>query len=204
MLQDGEFEPVGSTETRQVDVRLVAATNRDLETMVEDGTFRRDLLYRLNVFPVHLAPLRERGEDVVLLAEAFARKLADRAGCRAVTLTEDAKAKLRRYDWPGNVRELENVMERALITSLDGCTPNLERALPDSPTHADSSPTPDSADLRILTATEMQDLERTNLLRALEAACWKVAGKGGAAERLGLNANTLASRMRSLGIERPR
>jgi PAS domain S-box-containing protein len=204
VLQDGEFEPVGSTETRRVDIRLVAATNRDLEAMVEDGTFRRDLLYRLNVFPVHLPPLRERGEDVVLLAEAFARKLADRAGRRVAPLTEDAKARLRRYEWPGNVRELENVMERALITSLDGCTPNLERALPNSPTRADSAPTLDSADQRILTVTEMQDLERTNIVRALEAAAWKISGNGGAAERLGLNANTLSSRMRALGVERPR
>ena len=206
VLQEGEFEPVGSTETRSVDVRLVAATNRDLEAMVEEGTFRRDLLYRLNVFPVHLPPLRERGEDVVLLAEAFTRRLGRRAGREAGPLTEDGKARLRRYDWPGNVRELENVIERALITSVDGRSLNLTRALPDPVAGTTAAPpaAPPDDEGRILTATEMQDLERANLLRALEAACWKVAGKGGAAERLGINANTLASRMRSLGIERPR
>ena len=140
---------------------------------------------------------------MVLLAQAFVRKLAERAGRRSVLLAEDLKAKLRRYEWPGNVRELENVMERALITSVDGCTPNLDRALPDSPSSADLTATPGSDDRRILTATEMQDLERANLLRALEAANWKVSGKRGAAERLGLNPNTLSSRMRALGIARP-
>jgi transcriptional regulator with GAF, ATPase, and Fis domain len=172
--------------------------------MVEEGTFRRDLLYRLNVFPVHLPPLRDRAEDVVLLAETFVRKLTERAGREPLPLTEDAKAKLRRYDWPGNVRELENVIERALITSKDGRTPNLDRALPDSPTTSEPTPPPGSGPQRILTITEMQDLERSNLLRALEDAGWNVSGKGGAAEKLGMNPNTLSSRMRSLGIERPR
>ena len=140
----------------------------------------------------------------MLLAEAFARKLADRAGRSIEPLTEDARARLRRYEWPGNVRELENVMERAFITSLDGCTPNLDRALPDSDSSLASTPAPVVGDDRILTVTELQDLERTNLVRALEASDWKVSGKGGAAQRLGLNANTLSSRMRALGIERPR
>jgi PAS domain S-box-containing protein len=204
VIQEGEFERVGSTETLRVDVRLVAATNCDLQAMVDEGTFRRDLFYRLNVFPIHLPPLRERGEDVVLLAEACARKLAERAGRRAAPLTEDAKARLRRYEWPGNVRELENVMERALITSLDGRTPNLERALPESRARADSPSVLESDDPRIFTVAELQTLERANLVRALVASAWKVSGKGGAAERLGLKPNTLSSRMRALGIEKPR
>ena len=201
VIQEGEFEAVGDTRTRTVDVRLVAATNRDLEAMVAEGSFRNDLLYRLNVFPVSVPPLRERGEDVILLAEFFANRHAGRSGRAGVSLSEDAKARLRRYDWPGNVRELENVMERALITSTDGRTPNLARALPETTGTPDARPPRTE---RILTVTEMQDLERANLLRALEAAGWKVSGEGGAAQRLGLNPNTLSSRMRSLGIERPR
>ena len=208
VLQEGEFEPVGSTTTRRVDVRLVAATNRDLEQMVGEGEFRRDLLYRLNVFPVPLPPLRDRGADVVLLAEAFARKLAERAGRAVAPLGDDAKARLRRYDWPGNVRELENVIERAHITSTDGRSLNLDRALPEEPAgpgaRVQSAAHETAGADRVLTAIELQDLERNNLLRALEEAGWKVAGAGGAAERLGLNANTLSSRMRALGIERPR
>jgi transcriptional regulator with GAF, ATPase, and Fis domain len=194
---------VGSAETRQVDVRLVAATNCDLEEMVEDGSFRGDLFYRLNVFPVQIPPLRERGEDVVLLAEAFVRKLTARTGREPPPLSGAAKARLRRYAWPGNVRELENVMERAMITSVDGITPDLERALPDGPASG-PTPQPEPGSRCILTVTEMQDLERSNLLLALEDAGWRVSGKGGAAERLGMNPNTLSSRMRSLDIDRPR
>jgi PAS domain S-box-containing protein len=201
VLQEGEFEPVGSTVTQSVNVRVIAATNRDLEQMVAEGSFRSDLLYRLNVFPVHVPPLRERGDDVVLLAEAFARRLALQRSRTPVALREDCKAKLRRYDWPGNVRELENVIERGFITSKDGRSLDLDRALPESVSSADTTPPKQE---RILTVTEMQDLERANLVRALEAARWKISGPEGAAERLGLNPNTLSSRMRSLGIERPR
>jgi len=208
VLQEGEFEPVGGTRTVRVDVRVIAATNRDLEKMEKEGAFRTDLFYRLNVFPVRVPPLRERGEDVVLLAEAFARNLARRRGQTVAPLTEDGKAKLRRYEWPGNVRELQNVIERALITSPDGRRLNLDRALPET---APRSSEPDRAARggavsepgRILTATELQDLERDNLLRALEAADWKISGAGGAAERLGINPNTLGSRMRAFGIRRP-
>jgi PAS domain S-box-containing protein len=205
VLQEGEFERVGSSSTEKVDVRVIAATNRDLEAMVEEGEFRKDLLYRLNVFPIEVPPLRDRGDDVMLLAEAFVRKFARRSGGASSRLSEDDKARLRRYDWPGNVRELENVIERAFITSRAGRL-NLERALPEAMTRGSVSPEanrdPLSCD-RILTATEMQDFERANILRALEASQWKISGAGGAAERLALNANTLSSRMKSLGIERP-
>jgi len=189
-------------------VRVIAATNRDLERMAKDGTLRTDLLYRLNVFPLHVPPLRERGDDVVLLAEAFARSFARRRGNSPAPLTASGKAKLRGYEWPGNVRELQNVIERALITSPDGRGLDLARALPD----ATSSPaaleaaTSGSAALdegRILTAQELRDLERDNLVRALEAARWKVSGAGGAAELLGVKPNTLGSRMKALGIRRP-
>jgi formate hydrogenlyase transcriptional activator len=118
-------------------------------------------------------------------------------------LSEADKALLRRYDWPGNVRELENVIERALLTSTDSRTLNLRRALPDAAARPEASGPLTTYD-RVLTAAELQELERANLLRALQEAAWKVSGPGGAAERLGLNPNTLASRMRALGIERPR
>jgi len=206
VLQEGEFEPVGSSKSQKVDVRVVTATNRDLDQMVEEGSFRKDLLYRLNVFPIQMPPLRERGDDIALLAEAFLRKLIQKSGRSSIRLTEDCKARLKHYDWPGNVRELENVIERAFITSRDGRRLNLERALPDTAalTCASSTDSDGARDDRILTTTEIRDLERRNMIRALEGANWKISGTGGAAERLGLKANTLSSRMKSLGIERPR
>ncbi len=204
VLQEGEFERVGGARTEKVDVRVVAATNRDLDRMVESGTFRRDLLYRLNVFPVHVPPLRERGGDVVLLAQAFARRLARQRGVEVAPLGEGARQRLRRYDWPGNVRELENVVERALITSRDGRTLNLDRALPDAAPAAPPAPGDGSAAGRVLTAAELGELERANIIRALESCGGKISGAGGAAEVLGLHPNTLASRMRSLGLKRPR
>ena len=200
VLQEGEFEPVGSSRTVRVNVRVVAATNRDLEQMSRQGLFRADLMYRLNVFPVHLPSLRERGEDVVLLAEMFARQLGKRRGLSVATLSEPQKRRLRGYDWPGNVRELQNVIEQAFITSVDGKTLNLDRALPDIESIAVSAPRMDSGEDRVLTAKELKDLERKNIETALIAAKGRVSGPGGAAELLGLNANTLASRMRALGI----
>ena len=206
VLQEGEYEPVGSGRTEKVDVRVIAATNRDIESMVREGTFRSDLFYRLNVFPLEIPPLREREDDVLLLAEVFAHGFARRGGCPEPALTADHRAKLRRYDWPGNVRELQNVIERAFVTGQAGRL-NLARALPDLPTGGATGPTvvaPTPDDGVILTATEMQELERRNVLRALESCRWKISGTGGAAERLGVKANTLSSRMKSLGIERPR
>jgi len=202
VLQEGEFEPVGGTRPVRVDVRVIAATNRDLDRMAEQGAFRTDLLYRLNVFPLRVPPLRERGDDVILLAEAFARRLARRRGGTVAPLTETGKARLRGYEWPGNVRELQNVIERALITSTDGRRLNLDRALPE----ARAVPAAPEAEReeRVLTAAELRSLERENLLRALRAADWKISGADGAAERLGVNPNTLSSRMKALGIRRPR
>jgi PAS domain S-box-containing protein len=197
-LQQGEFEPVGSSRTRRVDVRLVAATNRDLSAAVKEGTFREDLFYRLNVFPVRVPPLRERGDDVVLLAESFARRFADRMRTPLAPLTEEMRRQLRAYQWPGNVRELQNVIERAVILARDGQLA-LSRCLPDAvptpPAEADATPP-------IYTAAELAALERANLLRALEASGWKIAGPNGAAARLGLKPSTLSSRLAALGIER--
>src|SRR5262249_7690623 len=182
----------------------------------------------LNVFPLRVPPLRERGEDVVLLAEAIARRLARRRGREVPALSAEDRARLLRYEWPGNVRELQNVVERALLTSIDGRRLNLARALPDTPAATARAARAESGrgqaalvglvvhDVEprtfaesgspgggVLTAAQLAELERANMLRALEDAGWKLAGSGGAAERLGLNPNTLASRMKALGIRRP-
>jgi len=207
VLQEGEFDPVGGSRTVRVDVRVIAATNRDLEEMTRAGAFRADLFYRLNVFPLTVPPLRERGEDIVLMAEAFASKFARRSGRSIAPLGQGCKARLLSYSWPGNVRELQNVIERAIITSVDGRTLNLDRALPERPepdTRRSAAPaaSPVPADDRVLTATELKDFERGNLLRALDASGWKLSGEGGAAQRLGMNPNTLASRMKALGVRR--
>jgi PAS domain S-box-containing protein len=204
VVQEGEFEPVGSSTTEHVDVRVVAATNRDLAHLVELGTFRRDLLYRLNVFPIHVPPLRERGSDVLLLAQKFASGFARQRGMAEPILTARHRAMLLNYRWPGNVRELQNVIERALITSADSRTLNLERALPEEskrPSESDiRQPVARNAGDGILTARDLQDLERASIERALTMAMWKVSGPGGAAEILGMIPSTLASRIKSLGI----
>jgi PAS domain S-box-containing protein len=204
VLQEGEFEPVGSSRTRTVDVRVIAATNRDLHQAIRDGRFRDDLYYRLNVFPIQMPPLRQRGDDVALLARTFAERFAQRMGRLIEPLSSAAIQRLQAYSWPGNVRELQNVIERAVITAQDGRL-NLDRALPEGEQHA---PTPVSAPLEagagIRTAKELEALERANLIRALEASSWRVSGDNGAARLLGINASTLTSRMKALGISRPR
>ena len=203
VLQEGEFDPVGSSTTRKVDVRVVAATNRDLAAAAKQGTFREDLYYRLNVFPIRLPPLRERGDDVVRLASIFAQRFSAKMGRTLAPLEADGARRLQTYSWPGNVRELQNVIERAVITSTDGRL-NLERALPE-PTAPTSSAgkTSEPPTGIIRTAKELEELERTNILRALEAAKWKVSGELGAAKLLGLNASTLSSRMKALKIHKP-
>jgi PAS domain S-box-containing protein len=204
VLQEGEFEPVGSSRTRKVDVRVVAATNRDLKREVEEGKFREDLYYRLNVFPIQIPPLRERGEDVALLAAAFAARFAKRLGRRIEPLTPECLRRLRAYHWPGNVRELENVIERAVITAIDGRL-NLTRALPEPGKVAGPQEARESADTapHIRTVRELEELERENLVRALTASQWRVAGDNGAAQLLGMKPSTLSSRMKALGIKRP-
>jgi len=199
VLQEGEFEPVGSSRTRRVDVRVVAATNRDLLRAVGDGKFREDLYYRLSVFPISLPPLRDRGSDVVRLAEVFVRKFATRMGKRLLPLSRADAERLTAYSWPGNVRELENVIERAVITARDGVL-NLERALPVAAPAAETEATPVASEL--LTAEDLVRLERDNLARALELSGWQVAGENGAARRLGMAPSTLSSRMKALGIKR--
>jgi PAS domain S-box-containing protein len=204
VLQEGEFEPVGSGTTRKVDVRVIAATNRDLAKRVDDGTFRADLFYRLNVFPIHIPPLRERAGDVALLAAAFARRFATRMGRTVHPLSEDSVQRLESYTWPGNVRELANVIERAVILGVDGSL-NLDRALPEAPRDPEVSLQPDArrgAAARICTVREFESMERENLRLALDACGWKISGDQGAAHMLGINPSTLRSRMKVLGLER--
>lgn len=204
VIQEGEFEPVGSSQTKKVDVRIIAATNRDLAQAVKEGDFREDLYYRLNVFPITLPPLRDRGEDVALIASVFARRFAHRLGRRIEPLSQECIQRLQAYSWPGNVRELMSVIERAVITSRDGRL-NLDRALPESADDAvTTSASSDMAGTRIRTAREFEELERRNLLCALEATGWRVAGENGAARMLGINPSTLNSRLKALGINRPR
>jgi PAS domain S-box-containing protein len=200
VLQEGTFEPVGSGRTSKVDVRVVAATNRELRREVSAGRFREDLFYRLNVFPIQLPPLRERPEDIPLLAEAFARRFAQRLGQSIAPLTTACVEQLRAYTWPGNVRELENVIERAVITAVAGRM-NLSRALPEAAPPTAAECVAEGTD-RILSAPELEEVERRNYVRALEACGWRVSGEQGAARLLGMKPSTLASRLKVLGVKR--
>ena len=200
VLQEQEFERLGSTRTQRVDVRLVAATNRDLEDMVERGGFRVDLFYRLNVFPIELPPLRDRREDVPALVTYFVEGFSRRIGKRIDTIPPVTMAAFETYDWPGNVRELQNVVERAVILADAGVLPNplparrvaVQAPVPTTPTTVPAT----------VPAT-LRDSERALILATLEAVGWVVGGPDGAAARLGLNRTTLINMMKRLGIERP-
>lgn len=199
VLQEGEFEPVGSCKTIKVDVRVIAATNRDLEKQVAEGRFREDLYYRLSVFPLVVPPLRKRKEDIVPLANAFLARSLQKLGRPMEPLQPDAIARLTAYDWPGNVRELQNVIERAVIVA-DGGSPNLDRALPPAAVKAPVTTVND----RVLTVAELQELEKQNILSALKICGWRIAGDDGAAKLLGMKPSTLNSRISALGLKRPR
>lgn len=203
VLQEGEFEPVGSSQTLKVDVRIIAATNRPLHEAVKEKTFREDLFYRLSVFPITVPPLRTRGDDIRLLADIFVKRFAQKLGRTFEPLSEVAIRQLQAYDWPGNVRELENVMERAVIISDMGHL-DLRRALPESAERLNvSEPLAKPATTRVLTVEDLQQLERTNLIAALDSSDWRVSGENGAAQVLGMKPSTLNSRMKALGIKRP-
>ena len=201
VLQEGEFEPIGSARTRKVDVRVIAATNRNLDEMVRDGKFREDLFYRLNVFPLRVPPLRERGHDVTLLARAFADRMARRMGRKIDPLTANDLQRLQDYSWPGNVRELQNVIERAIIFST-GPRLNLDRAMPQTPQAFAPSIPESNSETRIISAPELESFERSNIQRALKMCAGKISGQNGAASRLGIPPSTLTSRMKALGIQR--
>jgi formate hydrogenlyase transcriptional activator len=193
-VQEREFERLGSTRTQRVDVRLVAATHRDLNAMVSEGTFREDLFYRLNVFPIHVPPLRERREDIPALVQHFAGKFGRQIGRAITTIPAASMQALERWAWPGNIRELENVIERAVILSQGSV---LQVPLPAvKSTRKESVP----AGSRNQT---LQDAERALILKALRESKGVIAGAGGAAARLGLKRTTLQSKMQKLGISRP-
>jgi len=207
VLQEGEFERVGDERTHRADVRIIAATNRDLKKEIEVGRFREDLYYRLNVFPLEIAPLRQRKEDIAVLAAHFVDLSARKLNRTRPRLTQANILGLQRYDWPGNIRELQNVIERSVITASNG------RLRFDLPTD-DPLKTPSPVDVQrsaetatiigaILTDDEIRRQERENIFAALKRTKWKLSGEDGAAELLGIKPTTLASRMKKMGIKRP-
>jgi formate hydrogenlyase transcriptional activator len=203
VLQEGEYEPVGSSQTRKTDARVIAATNRDLSAEVATGRFREDLYYRLHVFPIPVPPLRDRDADVEVLAQNFLVRNCTRMGKPAMELSADCLRRLRSYHWPGNVRELENVMERAVIIARDGRL-SLRDVLPLRPISQTVDRKVSDAIPAARTKGELREIERETLVRALEASAWKVAGATGAAQKLGIPPSTLTSRMKALGIARPK
>ena len=202
VLQESEFERVGDDITRSVDVRVIAATNRDLEKLIVQGDFREDLFYRLSVFPVDVPPLREREEDIVQLAQHFLEKTCKDFGRDSLTLTRSQTANLRAYSWPGNVRELKNVIERAVILSA-GKVLRLDLSMPGLRVDFDTIASATTSSDEIFTETDMRSFQKSNIIRALTRANWKVSGKGGAAEMLGVRPTTLADRLRTYKIRKP-
>lgn len=196
VLQEGEFERLGGTKTITADVRIVAATNRDIQAAVRSGEFRSDLFYRINTFPIELPALRDRGDDVQLLARHFVKIHALRLNRDVREISSEMMRQVRAYHWPGNVRELEGIIQRALISSSG---PILDLAEPLVWTNLDDgSP-------RIISSSiaELKLVERDHIVSVLEGARWKISGTGGAAARLGVPPSTLRSKMKKLGIERP-
>jgi formate hydrogenlyase transcriptional activator len=193
VLQEREFERLGSSRTMQTDARLVAATNVSLPEMVEAKRFRADLYYRLNVFPIHVPPLRERREDIPLLIRHFARQYAARMGRRITSISASAMEALVTYSWPGNIRELQNLIERAVIRStgdrLDVPVTELDEGI-------------GAPDIRPAHRT-LEEASRAHILSVLQETRWTLSGPRGAAQRLGINRSTLQFRMKKLGIERP-
>jgi formate hydrogenlyase transcriptional activator len=189
VLQEQQFERIGTNRTTRVDVRIIAATNLHLQSMVEERSFRADLYYRLNVFPITLPALRDRREDIPLLVNYFIQRLGERLGRRVNQVPEELLQALNHYPWPGNIRELQNFIERSLITSPGDTL------------------TPRASELRALLSTAQEetpvtlaDAERAHIQRVLEETNWKLSGRDGAAVRLGLPRTTLISRMKKLGI----
>jgi transcriptional regulator with GAF, ATPase, and Fis domain len=209
VLQESEYERVGDDRTHAVNVRVIAATNRDLEQAVAGGRFREDLYYRLSVFPIDVPPLRERGDDVLQIASHFLERTCQEFGHEPLSLSRQQAALLKRYDWPGNIRELKNVIERAVILSR-GKVLRLDLAMSDiamsdilnAPAATAGAAEPEST--RLLTEAALQELERQNIERALTLANWRVSGPSGAAKMLGVKPTTLVDRMKKFKIAKPR
>jgi transcriptional regulator with GAF, ATPase, and Fis domain len=198
VLQEQEFERLGSGRTHKVDVRLVAATNRDLAKMVARGQFRSDLYYRLDVFPILLPPLRERREDIPTLVTHFVKMFSRRMGKQVDRIPPETMAAFQWYSWPGNIRELQNLVERAVIVSRDGVLPN--------PLHKKQTELmiPSLHRTRIFQSPmTLEDSDRALIVETLEQAGWIVGGSRGAAAKLGLKRTTLLAKMRRMGILRP-
>jgi len=191
VLQEGEFDRLGGTKTITTDVRVIAATNRNLEKAVENGDFREDLYYRLNVFPVFVPPLRERKEDIPLLVHYFVKKYASKTGRQIKETSEKVLKSLTEYNWPGNVRELENIIERAVVLCAG------TRLVP-------GSWIPENKINSFEQIVSLEENERNHIIKTLEATHWRVSGKNGAAKLLNMNRTTLESRIKKLGISRPK
>jgi transcriptional regulator with GAF, ATPase, and Fis domain len=187
VLQDGEFERLGSPKTIKVNVRLITATNRDLNQYVRESRFREDLFYRLNIFPLFVPPLRERKEDILPLVWSFIQEFGTRMGKRIESIPQKSIETLQNYGWPGNVRELRNVIDRAMIMTTG---PVLRIEIPKSIEAKNGRP------------GTLEEIESRHIIDVLNSTGWRVSGKGGAAEILGLNPKTLESRMKKLGIQR--
>lgn len=191
VLQEGEFERLGNPKTIKVDVRVIAATNRNLEQAIEKKEFREDLYYRLNVFPIHCPPLRERKEDIPFLVRHFCQKHEGKTGKKVTTIPSKVMDALTAYDWPGNIRELENIIERAMILSRNGAIE-----------YGDWMPMAKSVETAKSKLLRLDDVEKEHIIEVLKQTNWKVSGEKGAAKILGLNATTLEARMKKLGIKR--
>jgi len=200
VLQEGEYEKIGDERTRKVNVRVIAATNRDLKKEMEINRFREDLYFRLSVFPIEIVPLRNRKDDIPILAQFFLKKSCRNMGLRELHLKNKHVMQLQNYNWPGNIRELQNIVERAVIMSKGK---ELRLDLPLSNNKDDLSRiVPPCNEDKIVTADEIKEFEIKNIIRSLNKSNWKVSGKGGAAELLGMKPTTLDSRIKMLGIRK--
>jgi len=187
VLQDGEFEQLGNPKTIKVKVRVIAATNRDLEEEVGCGRFRQDLFYRLNVYPISVPPLRARQQDIPQFVKIFVQRLSKKLGKPINSIPQKTMQALQQYSWPGNVRELQNVIERAVVTARDTVL-RVELPVPSNGIANGFK--------------SLEEVERDHILKTLEATSWKVEGPAGTAARLGLHPSTLRGRLRKLGIQR--
>ena len=211
VLQEQEFEPIGSSKTVRVDVRVIAATNRDLAAMVREGKFRSDLFYRLNVVPVTMPPLRERAEDIPLLTMFFLEKSARKLGRPIKQVAEETMLRLCQYSWPGNIRELQNVIERAVVLASGTVLVVDESALPGTPSRPLPLPPESRPDQPSMPpppppvktdGASLEEVERQHIIAVLRQVNWRIEGNGGAAKILNLEPSTLRSRMKKLGIVR--